>query len=86
MPFWDAYISDGALSPSAERELLGRITDLLLEHSADSLLEHSADSRPRRAEQERGEHQSAVPQLLGSRSDVEVGPPATPTARPTGNS
>jgi hypothetical protein len=78
MPFCDAYISDGALSPSAERELLGRITDLLLEHSADS--------RPRRAEQERGEHQSAVPQLLGSRSDVEVGPPATPTARPTGNS
>ena len=27
---------------------------------------------------ERGEHQSAVPQLLRSRSDVEVGPPATP--------
>jgi phenylpyruvate tautomerase PptA (4-oxalocrotonate tautomerase family) len=32
MPFCDAYISEGALSPSAERELLGRITDLLLEH------------------------------------------------------
>src|SRR6202040_3959672 len=32
MPFCDAYISEGALSPSAERELLGRVTDLLLEH------------------------------------------------------
>jgi hypothetical protein len=32
MPFCDAYISEGALPPSAERELLGRITDLLLEH------------------------------------------------------
>jgi phenylpyruvate tautomerase PptA (4-oxalocrotonate tautomerase family) len=32
MPFCDAYISEGALSPSAERELLGKITDLLLEH------------------------------------------------------
>jgi hypothetical protein len=32
MPFCDAYISEGALSSSAERELLGRITDLLLEH------------------------------------------------------
>jgi phenylpyruvate tautomerase PptA (4-oxalocrotonate tautomerase family) len=32
MPFCDAYISEGALSPSAERELLGRITDALLEH------------------------------------------------------
>jgi phenylpyruvate tautomerase PptA (4-oxalocrotonate tautomerase family) len=31
MPICDAYISEGALSPSAERELLGRITDLLLE-------------------------------------------------------
>src|SRR5260370_16720296 len=32
MPVCDAYISEGALSPSVERELLGRITDLLLEH------------------------------------------------------
>jgi phenylpyruvate tautomerase PptA (4-oxalocrotonate tautomerase family) len=32
MPFCDAYISEGALSPTAERELLGRITDMLLEH------------------------------------------------------
>ena len=32
MPFCDAYISEGALSPSAERELVGKITDLLLEH------------------------------------------------------
>jgi phenylpyruvate tautomerase PptA (4-oxalocrotonate tautomerase family) len=32
MPFCDAYIPEGALSPSAERELLGKITDLLLEH------------------------------------------------------
>jgi phenylpyruvate tautomerase PptA (4-oxalocrotonate tautomerase family) len=32
MPFCDAYISEGALSPSAERKLLGKITDLLLEH------------------------------------------------------
>jgi len=32
MPMCDAYIPEGALSPSAERELLGRITDLLLEH------------------------------------------------------
>ena len=31
MPICDAYISEGALSPSAERELLGRITGLLLE-------------------------------------------------------
>lgn len=32
MPFCDAYISEGALSPSTERELLAKITDLLLEH------------------------------------------------------
>jgi phenylpyruvate tautomerase PptA (4-oxalocrotonate tautomerase family) len=32
MPMCDAYIPDGALSPAAERELLRRITDLLLEH------------------------------------------------------
>jgi phenylpyruvate tautomerase PptA (4-oxalocrotonate tautomerase family) len=32
MPMCDAYIPEGALSPEAERELLGRITDLLLEH------------------------------------------------------
>ena len=32
MPFCDAYISEGALSPRAERELFGKITDLLLEH------------------------------------------------------
>ena len=29
----DAYILEGALSPSAERELLAKITDLLLELS-----------------------------------------------------
>jgi phenylpyruvate tautomerase PptA (4-oxalocrotonate tautomerase family) len=28
----DAYIPEGALFPNAERQLLGRITDLLLEH------------------------------------------------------
>ena len=32
MPMCDAFIPEGALSPDAERELLGRITDLLLEH------------------------------------------------------
>lgn len=32
MPMCDAYIPEGALSDGAERELLGRITDLLLEH------------------------------------------------------
>lgn len=32
MPMLDAYIPHGALSPDAERELLGRLTDLLLEH------------------------------------------------------
>jgi phenylpyruvate tautomerase PptA (4-oxalocrotonate tautomerase family) len=32
MPMCDAYIPAGALSPSAERELLAKITDLLLEH------------------------------------------------------
>jgi hypothetical protein len=32
MPMCDAYIPEGALSTSTERELLGRITDLLLEH------------------------------------------------------
>src|SRR5215468_4670440 len=32
MPMCDAYIPERALSPSAEHELLGRITDLLLEH------------------------------------------------------
>jgi phenylpyruvate tautomerase PptA (4-oxalocrotonate tautomerase family) len=32
MPMCDAYIPEGALSPSAERQLLGRLTDLLLEH------------------------------------------------------
>jgi phenylpyruvate tautomerase PptA (4-oxalocrotonate tautomerase family) len=32
MPMCDAYIPEGALSPSGERELLDRITNLLLEH------------------------------------------------------
>ena len=32
MPMLDAYIPEGALSPNAERELLAKITDLLLEH------------------------------------------------------
>lgn len=32
MPMCDAYIPAGALSPDAERALLARITDLLLEH------------------------------------------------------
>lgn len=32
MPMCDAYIPAGALSPDAEHELLGKITDLLLEH------------------------------------------------------
>ncbi len=32
MPFLDAYIPEGALSPSSERELITEITDLLLEH------------------------------------------------------
>ena len=32
MPMLDAYIPQGALSASAERELLGKLTDLLLEH------------------------------------------------------
>ena len=32
MPMLDAYIPEGALSPSAERDLLATITDLLLEH------------------------------------------------------
>lgn len=32
MPFCDAYIPKGALAPTAERELVARITDLLIEH------------------------------------------------------
>ena len=32
MPMLDACIPEGALSPNAERELLAKITDLLLEH------------------------------------------------------
>jgi len=32
MPMLDAYIPEGALSPSAERELLAKLTDLLIEH------------------------------------------------------
>ena len=32
MPLLDAYIPAGALSPAAERQLLDRVTDLLLEH------------------------------------------------------
>jgi len=32
MPMLDAYIPEGALSPDAERGLVARITDLLLEH------------------------------------------------------
>ncbi len=32
MPMLDAYIPDGALSPSAERELLVKLTDVLIEH------------------------------------------------------
>jgi phenylpyruvate tautomerase PptA (4-oxalocrotonate tautomerase family) len=32
MPMLDAYIPDGALSPDAERELVRKITDALLEH------------------------------------------------------
>jgi phenylpyruvate tautomerase PptA (4-oxalocrotonate tautomerase family) len=32
MPMLDAYIPEGALSPDAERELVGKLTDALLEH------------------------------------------------------
>lgn len=32
MPMLDAYIPDGALAPDAERRLVSRCTDLLLEH------------------------------------------------------
>ncbi len=32
MPMCDAYIPEGALPATAERELLSRVTDLLLEH------------------------------------------------------
>jgi phenylpyruvate tautomerase PptA (4-oxalocrotonate tautomerase family) len=32
MPLLDAYIPEGALEPEAERRLLARCTDLLLEH------------------------------------------------------
>ena len=32
MPRLDAYIPEGALSPSAERELLAKLTELLIEH------------------------------------------------------
>jgi phenylpyruvate tautomerase PptA (4-oxalocrotonate tautomerase family) len=32
MPMLDAYIPEGALSPKAERDLVARMTDLLLEH------------------------------------------------------
>ena len=31
MPMCDAYIPEGVLSPDAERKLMGRVTDLLLE-------------------------------------------------------
>ena len=32
MPMLDAYIPEGALSADAERALLARLTDLLIEH------------------------------------------------------
>ena len=32
MPICDAYITEGALSASVERQLLAKVTDLLLEH------------------------------------------------------
>jgi hypothetical protein len=32
MPFMDAYIPEGALSQTAERELIGKLSDLLIEH------------------------------------------------------
>jgi phenylpyruvate tautomerase PptA (4-oxalocrotonate tautomerase family) len=32
MPMLDAYIPEGALDPDAERKLLGKCTDLLIEH------------------------------------------------------
>jgi phenylpyruvate tautomerase PptA (4-oxalocrotonate tautomerase family) len=32
MPFMDAYIPEGALSRTAERELIGKLSDLLIEH------------------------------------------------------
>jgi len=32
MPMLDAYIPEGALTPDAERDLLARLTDVLLEH------------------------------------------------------
>jgi hypothetical protein len=36
MPMLDAYIPEGALSPSAERELLAKLTDLLIEHEGST--------------------------------------------------
>jgi phenylpyruvate tautomerase PptA (4-oxalocrotonate tautomerase family) len=32
MPFMDAYIPEYALTPTAERELIGKLSDLLIEH------------------------------------------------------
>ena len=32
MPMLDAFIPEGALDPDAEKKLLSRLTDLLLEH------------------------------------------------------
>lgn len=37
MPVMDAYIPEGALSPSVEGELVAKITDLLLEHEGVDL-------------------------------------------------
>jgi phenylpyruvate tautomerase PptA (4-oxalocrotonate tautomerase family) len=37
LPFLDAYIPEGALTPDAERELVATITDLLIEHEGVDL-------------------------------------------------
>jgi phenylpyruvate tautomerase PptA (4-oxalocrotonate tautomerase family) len=46
MPLLHAYIPDGALSPGAERELVAKVTDVLLEHEGVDPANEKADSSP----------------------------------------
>lgn len=46
MPMFDAYISEGALSPSAERTLLAKIIDLSVEHKGVDSSNEKPDRSP----------------------------------------
>ena len=66
MPICDAYISEGALSPSAERQLLAKITDLFIEHEGVDPTNETARKLAWVFESIRNSGRSTIPDLLNA--------------------